>query len=58
MAFSLNMGAQAMGSSMVALLGGFITNLFNYNGAFYFAGIILLVNYVLLKWRVLELNND
>ena len=55
MAFSLNQGAQAMGSCIGALLGGVLANSFGYRVTFYFAGVLILVNLMLLKWRVPQL---
>lgn len=57
MAFSLNQGAQAMGSSIGALLGGLISNWFNYQMPFFFAGILILINYGLLNWKLPQLSN-
>ena len=55
MAFSLNQGAQAIGAVLGAIAGGLLSDWLNYNFTFYLAGIIILINWLLLKWKVPEL---
>ncbi|UQS87391.1 MFS transporter [Nicoliella spurrieriana] len=54
MAFSLNQGAQAIGSVIGAIVGGVISNFFGYSGVFYFAAATMIINLVIIKWRVPE----
>ncbi|GLB46439.1 MFS transporter [Philodulcilactobacillus myokoensis] len=58
MAFSLNQSAQAIGAVLGSLIGGIISNLFGYGGVFIFNTIILLINLLLLEWKVPELKKE
>jgi len=53
--FSWNQSFQALGSMLGSLLGGFVANIFNYNGVFTFTAITLLLNFLLLWWVVPEI---
>ncbi|MHA8263434.1 MFS transporter [Lactobacillaceae bacterium Melli_B3] len=54
MAFSLNQGAQAIGSVIGSVIGGVISNFVGYRGVFYFAAAMLILNLIIIKWRVPE----
>ncbi|GLB46441.1 MFS transporter [Philodulcilactobacillus myokoensis] len=58
MAFSLNQSAQAIGAVIGATFGGLISNLLGYRGVFFCAGIILIINLILLKLFVPELKKE
>ncbi|MFB9768967.1 MFS transporter [Lactiplantibacillus modestisalitolerans] len=46
--FSWNQSFQAMGSMLGALLGGLVSNWFDYNGVFIFTALSLLVNFIVV----------
>ncbi|UQS87389.1 MFS transporter [Nicoliella spurrieriana] len=55
MVFSLNQAAQALGAVIGSMIGGVISNLFDYSGVFIFNTLMLLFVLVLILWRVPEL---
>ncbi len=55
MVFSLNQAAQAIGAVIGSMMGGYISNIFDYSGVFIFTAILLLINLLLLEWRVPEI---
>lgn len=58
MVFSLNQAAQAIGAVVGSMMGGFISNIFDYSGVFVFTALLLLVNLILLEWRVPEIRKN
>jgi MFS transporter, DHA1 family, multidrug resistance protein len=57
MAFSLNQGAQALGICLGSLMGSVISSIWDYNVVFYVSALVVLITFVLVKWRVPELRN-
>ncbi|MCK8624926.1 MFS transporter [Apilactobacillus xinyiensis] len=55
MVFSLNQAAQAVGAVIGSMMGGYISNIFDYSGVFVFTALLLFINLVLLEWRVPEI---
>ncbi|MBW1605122.1 MFS transporter [Lactobacillus sp. Sy-1] len=55
MVFSLNQAAQAMGAVVGSMIGGLISNIFDYGGVFIFNAAMLLIVLILIMWRVPEL---
>ncbi|MHA8137583.1 MFS transporter [Lactobacillaceae bacterium Scapto_B20] len=55
MVFSLNQAAQAFGAVLGSVIGGVISNVFDYGGVFIFNSIMLLAVLILIVWRVPEL---
>ena len=55
MAFSLNQGAQAVGICVGSLLGSLISSIWD---VFYMSAAVVLITFVLAKWKVPELKNS
>lgn len=57
MAFSLNQGAQAIGICVGSLMGSIISSIFDYNIVFYLSAMVVLITFILIKWKVAELKD-
>lgn len=58
MAFSLNQGAQAVGICVGSLLGSLISSIWDYDMVFYMSAVVVLITFILAKWKVPELKNS
>lgn len=57
MAFSLNQGAQAVGICIGSVLGSVVSSIWDYNMVFYMSAVVVLITFVLVKWKVPNLKN-
>lgn len=58
MAFSLNQGAQAVGICIGSLMGSIISSIWDYDVVFYVSALVVLITFIVVKWKVPELRND
>ncbi|UQS84519.1 MFS transporter [Apilactobacillus apisilvae] len=58
MAFSLNQGAQAVGICIGSILGSVVSSIFDYDAVFYVSALVVLITFILVKWKVPELRNN
>ncbi|WP_157945029.1 MFS transporter [Apilactobacillus quenuiae] len=58
MAFSLNQGAQAIGICIGSILGSVVSSIWDYNAVFYVSALVVLITFILMKWKVPELRNS
>ena len=57
MAFSLNQGAQAVGICIGSLMGSIISSIWDYNVVFYISAFVVLLTFILVRWKVPELRH-
>lgn len=57
MAFSLNQGAQAVGICIGSLMGSIISSIWDYDVVFYVSALVVLITFIVVKWKVPELRN-
>lgn len=58
MAFSLNQGAQAIGICIGSILGSIVSSVWDYDMVFYVSALVVLITFILVKWKVPELRNN
>ncbi|TPR24956.1 MFS transporter [Apilactobacillus timberlakei] len=58
MAFSLNQGAQAIGICIGSILGSIVSSIWDYDMVFYVSALVVLITFILVKWKVPELRNS